>query len=1257
MAARTIAHWNCRGLEFKITELLPWLAKHDPDILIINEAKFARGRKIIVGKYIVHYVLGKKEQWGTVVLSKRDLTRNIIYQSSAVDDFETVMFNMIISGTTFTVVGTYWPPKYEPEFTAWRTLLGRGAAPYLWVGDFNAHHKGLLNSTHTDNKGKVMAKLADEFDLVLKLDGPTRFQENQTPSVLDLALISANWAQRSTRITSIDRYKSDHVLWRLEIDTKKRKVKKMMPDWKKFSREASDRVAVALGGEELESISEVAASLTSSLQGALQASLVEVVEIQKPGEVHWWNPDCKKAKKAAKAAARKTTQPRVTKEDWKAYREMQAQARRVLRAQKKAARVNFTERVSKMKSSYYAWRFLNGCKPLAALPKAAEVFQLAGKSRPEVQREVTDFFTDIYSPVDIGGPGTAETEEEMADKEKELKAPPESMARPFTLKELRHALRNMSNTTPGEDKITVKMLRVLPEEEKVKLLTVLNQSWITRKVPRAWKCGKIILIPKAGKDPENIKNWRPICLTSVLSKVLEKMINRRLVWWLESSDFYGDDQQGFRWHRSTQDAVGELAGVIKEALQSGDTVAALHVDIESAFTSVNIPCLLEDLAQLRLPQQVLDWLTDYLTERTVTVVLGTDQQTSAIPLGRGLIQGSTLSPTLWNIHARGLLRRVRKRGTVSSFADDVTLSARCKTPTEALQQVEELAEIFAIECERRGLKASVAKYQLVLHTQRQILPTHWNISGHRLPIQKEGKILGVTLDKELRGTEYSKEVSEQCQARLQVVRAARGIAVGISNHHMLNLCRGFVGSKLDFGAVPFHHMEGKNSERLDKVETQGLRICLAALSGTSNAALYAEAGVLPRELRWEAIVTKLWATRRRHGRGGLGGWKDDRQYKNHANRLGPAGKCEKKREAIITALFEGTERAGWGEEAVPFWEEEDLIQEGPKVRLYGKKSDLPEAVLKQATLEALMETRETDCLIYTDGSKMGEKGGGAFAVPSEGKEESFQTEWWASVMTTEMIAIAEALEWARMNVEGGRRVVILTDSRSAFEQVLQGDHKSENLPERRSIFQAARDIQQNGGSVLISWIPSHCGLEGNEAADRLAKAGAQGAGRIVKSVPTKKEVRNLLHEAMLEEHQQQWDAGKSGRWRYEVQPKLEKRVNWQLTRKDDVLMTRLRLGKARLAEWRKQILRRGNGICPDCRRGAENLHHLMVTCSRWARARRRMWERLKVPVGKRTLKLLLGSSETKAGTVRDRVRALREFLRETGKLTWVSLAG
>ena len=136
----------------------------------------------------------------------------------------------------------------------------------------------------------------------------------------------------------------------------------------------------------------------------------------------------------------------------------------------------------------------------------------------------------------------------------------------FTMVELEEALTDTKDTSPGPDRIPYEILKQLPGTYKEKMLKLFNLIWRQGTYPSQWREALVIPIPKQGKDLKLPSSYRPISLTCCLSKVLEKMINNRLTWVLESRNLLSNIQTGFRKNRSTTDQLVLLEQAIKNAL-------------------------------------------------------------------------------------------------------------------------------------------------------------------------------------------------------------------------------------------------------------------------------------------------------------------------------------------------------------------------------------------------------------------------------------------------------------------------------------------------------------------------------------------------------------------------------------------------------------------------------------------------------------------------------------------------------------------
>ena len=126
---------------------------------------------------------------------------------------------------------------------------------------------------------------------------------------------------------------------------------------------------------------------------------------------------------------------------------------------------------------------------------------------------------------------------------------------PITQEELIEAIKDLGDTAPGPDTIHNMMIKNLPPITLQHLLKVFNWFWEAGTLPQQWKQALIVPIPKPVKESLTPGSYSPISLTNTLSKIYEKIINRRLTWWLEDHGKLTNRQFAFRKDRTTLDPL------------------------------------------------------------------------------------------------------------------------------------------------------------------------------------------------------------------------------------------------------------------------------------------------------------------------------------------------------------------------------------------------------------------------------------------------------------------------------------------------------------------------------------------------------------------------------------------------------------------------------------------------------------------------------------------------------------------------------
>ena len=236
--------------------------------------------------------------------------------------------------------------------------------------------------------------------------------------------------------------------------------------------------------------------------------------------------------------------------------------------------------------------------------------------------------------------------------------------RPVTLPELSSAMNRMSaSKASGIDGVTIGMLRMTFPVVGPHLLSVVNASLVSGKLPAEWKVASVIPLHKSGPvdDPTN---YRPLSLLSTVAKITESVVCVQLMTYLLQHDILTDAQHGFRPGRSTESAMLDAVGFLMEGLDSGLIGCLTTADISKAFDSVQHPRLLEKLGWYGIDTH---WFKDWMSDRCQMVRGGRDVR----PVTHGVIHGSLLGPTLFLIFTNDLPSYIDTK--IVMYADDVQL--------------------------------------------------------------------------------------------------------------------------------------------------------------------------------------------------------------------------------------------------------------------------------------------------------------------------------------------------------------------------------------------------------------------------------------------------------------------------------------------------------------------------------------------------------------------------------------------------------
>ena len=230
------------------------------------------------------------------------------------------------------------------------------------------------------------------------------------------------------------------------------------------------------------------------------------------------------------------------------------------------------------------------------------------------------------------------------------------------------SLQNGKSTGPFS--IPIKVLKLLNPYISKQLAYIFNQSICSGIFPDRLKYAKVIPIHKKG-PPTNPSNYRPISLLSVFSKILEKLMYKRLYAYLEKLNFFYPLQFGFREKHSTGHALISMTEEIRNTIDNGNYGCGVFIDLKKAFDTVNHSILLKKLEHYGIRGVALDWFCSYLSNRKQYVSVN-GHISETLQIRCGVPQGSVLGPLLFLIYINDL-PSVSKCLTFYLFADDTNI--------------------------------------------------------------------------------------------------------------------------------------------------------------------------------------------------------------------------------------------------------------------------------------------------------------------------------------------------------------------------------------------------------------------------------------------------------------------------------------------------------------------------------------------------------------------------------------------------------
>ncbi|GBN93130.1 Putative protein in type-1 retrotransposable element R1DM [Araneus ventricosus] len=320
----------------------------------------------------------------------------------------------------------------------------------------------------------------------------------------------------------------------------------------------------------------------------------------------------------------------------------------------------------------------------------------------------------------------------------------------FTKIEVWSALKQSKRRkAPGLDRLQYEVIVAINNKSPRLLVSLFNRCLDMGYFPRPWKSAKLVLLNKPGKDTGDPRAYRPICLLSTMSKVLDKLVSQRILHHYHSNNLLNPLQHGFRTSKSCETAGFELREVVWERVRRNQGVCMISLNVAVAFDNVSWESILYQLGEAACPVNIFRLVSSYLRNRSVCYET---QVTRVVhEVNRGCPQGSCSGPLFWNIVADSLLSLPFPRNTyIQAYTDDLVLVVWGHNESQIAEQGRAAMSMIGEWGDLNNLRFSPQKTCMLPITYRRRLsianPPVVELYGQPFRAVEELKYLGVIWD-------------------------------------------------------------------------------------------------------------------------------------------------------------------------------------------------------------------------------------------------------------------------------------------------------------------------------------------------------------------------------------------------------------------------------------------------------------------------------------------------------------------------------
>ena len=370
----------------------------------------------------------------------------------------------------------------------------------------------------------------------------------------------------------------------------------------------------------------------------------------------------------------------------------------------------------------------------------------------------------------------------------------------------------------GPDQIPCLILKKFSDLLTPILLRIFRRSYEESRVPLQMKEALIVPLHKSGSKLLT-NNYRPVSLTPIIAKVLESLMYDALLSHVEDNDILNDVQHGFRRNRSTNSNLLFFWDKVTSLADKKNEVSIIYTDLRKAFDSVPHDLLCFKLMKYGVEGANLGWIEDFLKLRRQKVRIG-QCLSSSIAVESGVPQGGVLSGLMFILYMNDLPDCL-KFCQISMYADDAKLYAPITGPA-AVTAVQQDLDRFSAWCRTWRMRLNAEKcffLHYVPQNRNKTYPIYY-LDGVPLIRRESATDLGVVVEDDFK---FHAQVSGACKKASKQINTIRRTFMSRNPKFLESMFKTYVRPHLEYCVQVWNPVYIGDINRMEKVQNRFTR--------------------------------------------------------------------------------------------------------------------------------------------------------------------------------------------------------------------------------------------------------------------------------------------------------------------------------------------------------------------------------------------------------------------------------------------------